>query len=115
MMFGDDLRLAGVMDWEQANLSGTRMDLGWWLYFDDFHSTSRDLVRLDGLGTRDETIAYWEDRVGEKAGDLTWYEVFTGFQVGLLACRTMVILGTPGAMGWDDNLGFRIARDRLGW
>jgi len=91
------------------------MDLGWWLYFDDFHSTSRDLVRLDGLGTRDETIAYWEDRVGEKAGDLTWYEVFTGFQVGLLACRTMVILGTPGAMGWDDNLGFRIARDRLGW
>jgi len=115
MMFGDDLRLAGVMDWEQANLSGTRMDLGWWLYFDDFHSTSRDLVRLDGLGTRDETIAFWEDRVGETAGDLTWYEVFTGFQVGLLACRTMVILGTPGAMGWDENLGFRIARDRLGW
>src|SRR5262245_54200025 len=35
MMFGDDLRLAGVMDWEQANLSGIRMDLGWWLYFDD--------------------------------------------------------------------------------
>jgi len=115
MMFGDDLRLAGVMDWEQANLSGTRMDLGWWLYFDDFHSTSRDLVRLDGLGTRDETIAFWEDRVGEKAGDLTWYEVFTGFQVGLLSCRTMVILGSPGAMGWDENLGFRIARDRLGW
>jgi len=115
MMFGDDLRLAGVMDWEQANLSGTRLDLGWWLYFDDFHSTARDLVRLDGLGTREETIAFWEDRVGEKAGDLTWYEVFTGFQVGLLACRTMVILGTPGAMGWDENLGFRIARDRLGW
>ena len=115
MMFGDDLRLAGVMDWEQANLSGTRMDLGWWLYFDDFHSTSRDLVRLDGLGTRDETIAFWEDRVGETAGDLTWYEVFTGFQVGLLSFRTMLILGSPTALDWESNLGFRIARDRLGW
>lgn len=115
MMFGDDLRLVGVMDWEQANLSGTRMDLGWWLYFDDFHSTSRGLTRLDGLGTRDETIALWEDRVGERAGDLTWYEVFTGFQVGLLSIRTMTILGSPTARDWDSNLGFRIARDRLGW
>jgi aminoglycoside phosphotransferase (APT) family kinase protein len=115
MMFGDDFRLVGVMDWEQANLSGTRMDLGWWLYFDDFHSTSRNLVRLDGLGTRDETIAFWEDRVGERAGDLTWYEVFTGFQVGLLSFRTMLILGSPNALDWESNLGLRIARDRLGW
>jgi len=115
MMFGDDLRLAGVMDWEQANLSGTRMDLAWWLYFDDFHSTSRDLVRLDGLGTRAETIAFWEDRVGETAGDLTWYEVFTGFQVGLLSFRTMIIFGSSTALDWDSNLGFRIARERLGW
>jgi len=115
MMFGDDYRLVGVMDWEQANLSGIRMDLGWWLYFDDFHSTARGLVRLDGLGTRDETIAYWEDRTGQRAGDLTWYEVFTGFQVGLLSFRTMRILGSPSALDWESNLGFRIARDRLGW
>lgn len=115
MMFGDDLRLVGVMDWEQANLSGTRMDLGWWLFFDDFHSTHRGLVRLDGLGTRAETIAMWEDRVGERAGDLTWYEVFTGFQVGLLSFRTMTILGSPNAVDYESNLGFSIARDRLGW
>jgi aminoglycoside phosphotransferase (APT) family kinase protein len=115
MMFGDDLRLTGVMDWEQANLSGTRMDLAWWLYFDDFHSTGRGLVRLDGLGTREETVALWEARVGVPAGDLTWYEVFTGFQVGLLSCRTMSILGSPTALDWETNLGFRIARDRLGW
>lgn len=115
MMFGDDLRLVGVMDWEQANLSGTRMDLAWWLYFDDFHSTARGLTRLDGLGTRTETIAFWEDRIGEPAGDLTWYEVFTGFQVGLLSFRTMSILGAPNALDYDANLGFSIARRRLGW
>ena len=115
MMFGDDLRLVGVMDWEQANLSGIRMDLAWWLYFDEFHSTARGLTRLDGLGTRDETIAYWEDRTGETAGDLTWYEVFTGFQVGLLSFRTMSILGAPNALDYEGNLGFSIARRRLGW
>lgn len=115
MMFGDDFRLVGVMDWEQVNLSGIRQDLAWWLYFDDFHSTSRGLTRLDGLGTRAETIALWEDRVGQRAGDLTWYEVFTGFQIGLLSFRTMLILGAPDALDWDANLGFSIARERLGW
>ena len=72
-------------------------------------------VPLDGLGTRDETIAYWEDRTGETAGDLTWYEVFTGFQVGLLSFRTMSILGAPNALDYEGNLGFSIARRRLGW
>lgn len=115
MMFGDDLRLVGVMDWEQANLSGIRMDLAWWLYFDEFHSTARGLTRLDGLGTREETIAFWEDRTGETAGDLTWYEVFTGFQVGLLSFRTLRILGSPNALDFETNLGFSIARERLGW
>lgn len=115
MMFGDDLRLVGVMDWEQANLSGARMDLGWWLFFDEFHSTARNLLRLDGLGDRTETIAFWEDRTGETAGDLTWYEVFTGFQVGLLSFRTMSILGSPNALDWESNLGFALARARLGW
>jgi len=115
MMFGDDLRLVGVMDWEQANLSGTRMDLAWWCYFDEFHSTARNLVRLDGLGDRAETIAFWEDRTGGTAGDLTWYEVFTGFQIGLLSFRTLLILGSPNALDWEANLGFSIARERLGW
>lgn len=115
MMFGDDFQVVGVMDWEQVNLSGIRQDLGWWLYFDDFHGRSRGLKRLDGLGSRDETIAFWEARVGQRAGDLTWYEVFTGYQVGLLSIRTLRILGAPDALDFDSNLGFKVARERLGW
>ena len=101
MMFGDDFRLTGVMDWEQANFGGPRQDLGWWLFFDHFHGEGRDLRRLPGLGTRAETIGLWEDRVGVTAGDTTWYEVFTGFKVGLLTVRTFVLMGDgqipPGA------------------
>ena len=101
MMFGDDFRLTGVMDWEQANFGGPRQDLGWWLFFDHFHGEGRGLRRLPGLGTRAETIELWEDRVGVTAGDTTWYEVFTGFKVGLLTVRTFVLMGDgqipPGA------------------
>jgi aminoglycoside phosphotransferase (APT) family kinase protein len=115
MMFGDDFRLVGVMDWEAANLGGIRQDLAWWLFFDEFNGPARGLTTLDGLGTRAETIALWEDRVGEPAGDLTWFEVFTGFQITLLTIRTQLVLGAPAALDLEANLGFRIARKRLGW
>jgi aminoglycoside phosphotransferase (APT) family kinase protein len=40
MMFGADFRLAGVMDWEAANLSGPRQDLAWWVLFDEFNAST---------------------------------------------------------------------------
>ena len=113
MMFGDDFRLAGVMDWEAANLSGPRQDLAWWVYFDEFNSEARGVPRLDGLGTREETLAFWEDRVGEPVGDLLWYEVFTGFQITLFTFRTMSLLG--GSTDLESNQGFQMTRALLGW
>jgi aminoglycoside phosphotransferase (APT) family kinase protein len=103
MVFGDDFRLVGVLDWEQANNGGIRQDLGWWLFFDHFFSTGIGLRRLDGLGTRDETIGMWESIVGEKAGDLTWYEVFAGYKVAILSVRTFVLLGSPDARSASAN------------
>ena len=112
-MFGDDFRLAGVMDWEAANLSGSRQDLAWWVFFDDFNAEARGVRRLDGLGSREETVAFWEDRVGEPAGDLSWYEIFTGFQICLFTFRTMLELG--GSSDLESNQGYRMTWERLGW
>jgi aminoglycoside phosphotransferase (APT) family kinase protein len=103
MMFADDFRMAGVMDWEQVNLGGVRQDLGWWLFFDQFHTELRGLRRLDGLGTREETIAFWEAHTGMRAGDLRWYEVFTAFKVALLMVRSGVLMGDPEARSLSSN------------
>jgi aminoglycoside phosphotransferase (APT) family kinase protein len=100
MMFGDDFEVIGVMDWEQASLAGPMADLGWWLFFDEIHSVDAGIARLDGLGTRQETIDMWQDLTGQRVGDLHWHEVFTGFKTGLLALRSrdLLTLGTarPG-------------------
>ena len=113
MMFGGDFHLAGVMDWEAANLSGPRQDLAWWVFFDEFNSEARGVTRLDGLGSREETFAFWEDRVGEPVGDIHWYEVFTGFQITLFTLRTMTLLG--GSVDLESNQGFLMTRALLGW
>lgn len=89
MMFGDDFSVVGVMDWEQAALGGAMLDLGWWLYFDRFHADGLGLTRLEGLGSRQETIARWEAGTGIEARDLHWYELFCGWKVAILAARKM--------------------------
>ena len=91
MAFGDDFRLVGVMDWEQASLAGGLHDLGWWLFFDEFHSIGQGVARLDGLGTRAETLELWEELVGERTDDLHWHEVFAGFTLIQLTCRALVL------------------------
>jgi aminoglycoside phosphotransferase (APT) family kinase protein len=116
MMFGDDYELVGVMDWEQASLVGGAVDLGWWLFFDDFHSVDHGLPRLEGLGGRQETLDLWEELVGSPAPDTRWYEIFTGYAVLQLSVRTLVMYG--GKPTDDDVVGSGFCGrlcDLLGW
>jgi len=96
MMFADDFEIAGVMDWEQVSLGGSMHDLGWWLLFDDFHSIDHGIPRLDGLGDRQETLAFWEDRTGRSTRDVHWYEVYAGWKVSAISMRTMALGVTDG-------------------
>jgi aminoglycoside phosphotransferase (APT) family kinase protein len=115
MMFGDDYRLVAVMDWEQASLAGALRDLGWWLFFDDYHSLDQGLARLDGLGTRQETLDLWEERVGSRPTNLRWYEIFAGFSVAQLACRSALLHGVPGDGRVEDNVFLPRTCELLGW
>ncbi|WP_436790405.1 phosphotransferase family protein [Yinghuangia sp. YIM S10712] len=97
IMFGDDYRVVGVMDWEQASLGGPMADLGWWLLFDEMHSTSQGVARLDGLGTRGETIDLWQELTGRQVQDLDWHETFAGLKAGLLGLHSRRSMNLPKA------------------
>jgi aminoglycoside phosphotransferase (APT) family kinase protein len=102
IMFGDDFEVVAVMDWEQASMGGGLHDLGWWLFFDDMHSVEVGLARLDGLGTRQETIDLWEELTGRKVSNLVWHEAFAGVKTALLAMRTRRVLNL-GTVQPDDR------------
>jgi aminoglycoside phosphotransferase (APT) family kinase protein len=87
MMFGDDFNLTGVMDWEQASLGGPMHDLGWWLYFDDMHSWRNGHKRIEGLGTRKETVDLWRELTGFEPRSLVWHEVFAGYKLAAIVAR----------------------------
>lgn len=103
MMFGDDFGVLGVMDWEQASLAGGLADLGWWLFFDEIHSVEAGLRRLDGLGSRQETIDLWQELTGRKVKNLLWHEVFAGCKTTLFSLRSRHILNVPAGAAQQAN------------
>jgi aminoglycoside phosphotransferase (APT) family kinase protein len=110
IMFDDDFEVVVVMDWELVTLGAPIMDLGWWLFFDDVHSEV--YPRLDGLGTRPETIERWEQGTGLSADGVEWYEILAAVRLATLVARSMNLLGLPPN---DGNAFTRLAYDRLGW
>lgn len=85
VMFADDGTVNALIDWELAALGPSELDLAWWLYFDDLFSRRFGVTRLEGLPTRDESIAIWEAACGRKAEHLAYYDVVVALRMALVA------------------------------
>jgi hypothetical protein len=49
---------------------------------------------LEGMGTREETIALWEEISGKSSADLEWYEDFTQLKMSCTGVRLDNLRGT---------------------
>ncbi|HKR88824.1 MAG TPA: phosphotransferase family protein [Phenylobacterium sp.] len=95
MMFNDDFEVVAVMDWEQPSLGGALHDLAWWIYMAEMVHAIPGRPWLEGMGTREETLALWNQVGGVSIADFEWYEQFTGLKVAALSVRTAMFRGQP--------------------
>lgn len=105
ILFGPELDVRAVVDWEMVSLGGPLQDLGWWLFFDETYlilSGQRGVARLPGLGDREETIAAWSELTGQSTADLFWYEVFAGLRYSLVMLRLVQLLFATADRGSTD-------------
>jgi aminoglycoside phosphotransferase (APT) family kinase protein len=86
MIFAD-FKVRAVLDWEMVTIGHPVRDLGWWLFLDRFHSGIDGADRLPGFPCYDATVTRWEELSGRRADNLAWYEVFAGFQFGVVMIR----------------------------
>ena|SRR5947207_13323871 len=88
----DGVSVAGVLDWEMAQLGPPEADLAWFLYLDRHLSEGVGASRLPGLPSRAETIARYEAGTGRPVGDLGYFEVLAGFRFALITARVTELL-----------------------
>jgi aminoglycoside phosphotransferase (APT) family kinase protein len=94
LMIGPDLDVLAVMDWEQPGLGGALHDLGWWIFNERLKIAARG-GNLEGLGSREETIALWAEQTGLPVADIDWYEAFAGFKISCLFWNMLHMRGEP--------------------
>jgi len=103
MMIGNDYSVAAVMDWEQPSLGGALHDLGWWLCSDRAQTEARGIPVLEGMGSREETIALWSEVCGKSAADIEWYEAFAMFKMECLGIRMVALRNMPVPAGHEPG------------
>lgn len=116
MMIGADYRVAAVMDWEQPSQGGALHDLAWWLLSERNYTVSQGIAPLDGMGTREETIALWEEVSGKSAADIDWYIAFVMFKqecLGTHMARTRDM--SAKAAAWEPGSRIKAMLDGLGY
>ena len=108
MMFDDNYDVVAVMDWEQPSLGGALHDLAWFVTLaETMHGkTSQYGAYLEGMGSRDETIALWQEICGKSVADLEWYEDFTNLKMSCTGVRLDMLRGT-------DMVKAEFIRERL--
>jgi aminoglycoside phosphotransferase (APT) family kinase protein len=84
VMFAGDGSVNALIDWELAALGPSELDLAWWLYFDDLFSRRFGVERLEGLPSRDKSIAIWEAATGRTAQHMDYYDVVVALRMALV-------------------------------
>jgi hypothetical protein len=96
MMFDENFDVVAVLDWEQPSLGGALHDLAWFSVISDtMHGPGTRVGQyLEGMGTRDELIALWEEVSGKSAAELAWYEEFAHLKMSCTGVRLGQLRGT---------------------
>lgn len=108
-MWRPDGTVAALIDWELAAIGPRELDLAWWLYFDDLFSRRFGVARLEGLPTRDESIAIYEAASGHILRHMDYYDVVVALRMALVAVGAFdrqVSIGNIAAdnVSADNNL-----------
>ena len=104
VMFGEDLKVAAVLDWEVASIGPAGIDVGYWLMMDDFHSDANGVARLPGSPDRAATLARYEEMVGHRVPDTEYFELLGATQMAITLVRQSDSRVASGAIPPDSRL-----------
>ena len=119
MMFGDDLSVIGVLDWEMASIAQPEQDLGWWLFMYRHHTEGFGLPHPEGFPLRGEVVARYEELSGRTVTDLEYYEVLAALRGAVIMVRLAHMMIDAGILPADSNMAVnngstRILADMIG-
>ncbi len=114
-VFGDDLALRAVLDWDLCSVGAPEHDLAWLTSLD---ATMAALfgTRTDGFPSLEAVVARYEEVSGHAVVDLWWYETLAMVKSSAIMTRLDVLRRDAGEavlLPVEDNPVLDLLRDRI--
>jgi aminoglycoside phosphotransferase (APT) family kinase protein len=87
VIFGDDLKVAALIDWEMVGLGAREVDIGWWIFTRRFHTSIIDVPLPNGFPTEPELLNTYEKLTGHCPQNIDYYIAFAGLRLTLAMMR----------------------------
>ena len=102
MIFGEDMRVLAVIDWEGASLATREKDLGHWLQLTHVYTEQFGLDLPEGFPDRTALLRRYEQLSNQPLGDVRFYEVMSGIHSSIQAMRALTLMGKAGGRGRNE-------------
>ena len=103
LLFDEDNKVAGIIDWEFVCIGPGEIDLAWFFYFDHLFSEGFNLPRLEGLPDRETMIRVYEDELGRPVSDLPYYELLCVLRILIASIRSIARTIDAGKLAPDND------------
>jgi aminoglycoside phosphotransferase (APT) family kinase protein len=101
MIFGDDLSVQAVLDWEMVAVADPALDVAWWLFMVRHHTEGIGAPLPPGFPSREEVIARYEELSGNSLEHIDYYEVFAAARLSALMHRAGNLMVQAGLLPPD--------------
>jgi len=106
MMFGDDLEVRAILDWEMVGLGQPDVEVAWWLFLLRHHTEGIGMPYPSGFPTRDEVIAIYEKAAGRSVDHVDYYEVWAALRLSVLMHRAGNLMIEVGLLPADAPMKY---------
>jgi aminoglycoside phosphotransferase (APT) family kinase protein len=104
MMFGDDLSITGVLDWEMASIGEAELDLAWFLFLNRVYTEGMGLPSPPGMPSTDATIARYEQLIGRPLLNFHFHEILAATRASIMMMRIGRMMIEAGLLPEDASM-----------
>jgi aminoglycoside phosphotransferase (APT) family kinase protein len=104
MIFGEDLSVRAVLDWEMATIASPQLDIGWMAFMTRFFTEGIGVSLPAGMPSREQLIARYEQLTGNRTDSVDYYEIFAALVVSIVYLRVASLMIAAGKLPPDSPM-----------
>lgn len=113
MLFGDDLAVNAILDWEMVGLGQPDAEVAWWLFILRHHTEGIGVPMPSGFPSREQVVAIYEQASGRAVEHLDYYEVWAAVRLAILMHRAGNLMIEIGLLPPDAPMRFNNPASQL--